>query len=474
MLVPKRLDDKREDKKELEQDDAVDKLAAAVGLMLKKGGRGGRGGTSRAADAGQDDDASDDELDKLARQQATRLRLAQSLPRRTELALLDNSRRSPVANLKRLEQSSHVQPPAKRARSALNKHHSHRTARQLEKAMHQDEAAYARTQKEVGSAQKELNSQSRATLKQHQLEHAAELHLKPTAADAFATRQINWDKRDMLRTRQLGMKEDALYRKAGIQEKRLNADVASMLKRELANSRKLEKREKKQVTKAAGGGGGVAKRKHSPGGLEVEKQEAMERVAGERERERQREAAKTLRERERRKRRALRARERNKLLSLRDRESSSAQTLTAPANATPMILIDTRGHVGARGERSGRHSSLRVSSVEKLQEEDKMRQERARGVLLGDAARASFRSRLLHLEVLSSQLSARIRLCQLSPTRERKRGRERERKRPDTSVSMCVDNSICVYRQELCAEANHLCLHAPPQQHYHHMPPLTL
>jgi hypothetical protein len=136
--------------------------------------------------------------------------------------------------------------------AAAKKQQSHKmTATEVEDAIHKDQAAYDQTQKELATAQKELNLRSLATLQHHQLEHAEELHLKGTAAGAYYTRNIIWDKQDMIRTTTLRTKEDLLLRESAGEQKKLNSAVAKMLKLEQSDEKKLHAAPHQKLVKAA-------------------------------------------------------------------------------------------------------------------------------------------------------------------------------------------------------------------------------
>jgi hypothetical protein len=121
----------------------------------------------------------------------------------------------------------------------------------VEDAIHKDQAAYDQTQKELATAQKKLNLRSLATLQHHQLEHAEELHLKGTAAGAYYTRNVIWDKQDMIRTTTLRTKEDLLLRESAGEQKKLNSAVAKMLKLEQSDEKKLHAAPHQKLVKAA-------------------------------------------------------------------------------------------------------------------------------------------------------------------------------------------------------------------------------
>ena len=137
------------------------------------------------------------------------------------------------------------------AAAAKKQQSNKRTTTEVEDAMHKDQAAYDQTQKELATAQKELNLRSLATLQHHQLEHAEELHLKETEEGEYYTRNIIWDKQDMIRTTTLRTKEDLLERESAGEQQKLNSAVANMLKLEQSDEKKLHAAPHQKLVKAA-------------------------------------------------------------------------------------------------------------------------------------------------------------------------------------------------------------------------------
>ena len=112
------------------------------------------------------------------------------------------------------------------------------SATQVEAKLHRDQAAYDATHKELQRAQKAMNLRSLATLQHHQLEKALEMHMKGKETDADYSRNIAWDKKDMATTKTMEAKVGQLSKQAAAEQKQLNADIASMLSLEQANTKK--------------------------------------------------------------------------------------------------------------------------------------------------------------------------------------------------------------------------------------------